>query len=319
MAGLALGLAIPGIGSAHAETTFPDRPLQMIVAFPPGGAADILARLLAAELGPRLGQSIVIVNRPGGGTSVGAQAAAISAPDGYTLFMASNSVLILNPATRENLPFDTAHDFVPLAEVGTLELMLITPIDNPVQSVAGLIAAAKSAPGKLLLASYGSGTISQFAGELFKEAAGITMTHVPYKGSAPAMSDLLAGHIPYLVDTVVAVKPQAAAGKVRPLAIFAAKRSPLLPDVPTIAECGIHGAEIGSWNAIVVPKGVPDPIRATLTEALRLSMQSPDLRTRFLAAGIEPEFKLLEGYPAMITSEIARMRAIAQKAGIKAE
>ena len=242
---------------ATAQGTYPEKPLQLIVPFPAGGASDVVGRIVAGELEARLGKPVIVLNRPGGGTTIAAKEAANAAPDGYTLLSSSNSTFTLQNAVKENVPYDSAKDFEPIGQTGTLTMVLVTHRDNPIKDVAALVAAAKANPDKLSLASFGVATISHFAGELFKSSAGIKMVHLPYKGSAPAMNDLMGKHIEYHVDTVIAIRPLLEAGTVRPLAVFSAKRSQFLPDVPTLAELGYPNIDLVSWGTVVVPKGVP--------------------------------------------------------------
>ncbi|SDJ15737.1 Tripartite tricarboxylate transporter family receptor [Bradyrhizobium sp. Rc2d] len=196
---VALGLLglISGNSLAQAQAVYPEKPLQLIVPFPPGGASDVVARIIGGELETRLGKPVIIMNRPGGGTTIAAKEVARSAPDGYTLFFSSNSSFTLPAAVKESVPYDAAKDFEPLGQVGKITLALVTYKDNPIKDVAALVTEAKANPDKLSLASFGVATVSHFAGELFKSAAGIKMVHLPYKGSAPAMNDLIGKHIQY--------------------------------------------------------------------------------------------------------------------------
>ncbi len=301
------------------EAKYPEKPINLIVPFPPGGAADVLARFISAELEPRLGQPVVVVNRAGAGTAIGAQAAATAAPDGYTLFLGGNSTFTMLPAVREKLGFDAAKDFEPIARVVTFLLALITYADNPIKDVPALIAEAKAAPDKLTLASFGTATSSHFGTEMFKSAAGIKMVHLPYKGSAPAMNDLVGKHIAYLVDTVVATQPQVEAGKVRPLAVLSAKRSTHLPNVPTAEELGLKGVDLTIWLSVTAPKGIPAEARQRLTAALDEMMKTEKARARATQLGFEPAFKTYTDWAGEITKEIEQMRTVAKAAGIKEE
>jgi tripartite-type tricarboxylate transporter receptor subunit TctC len=186
---------------AIAQGSFPEKPLQLIVPFPAGGASDVVGRIVAGELEARLGKPVIVLNRPGGGTTIAAKEAANAAPDGYTLFSSSNSTFTLQNAVKDNVPYDSAKDFEPIGQTGTLTMVLVTHRDSPIKDVAALVAAAKADPDKLSLASFGIATISHFAGELFKSSAGVKMVHLPYRGSAPAMNDLMGKHIEYHVDT----------------------------------------------------------------------------------------------------------------------
>ncbi|RZN12975.1 ABC transporter substrate-binding protein [Bradyrhizobium genosp. SA-3] len=318
---VALGLLglISGNSLAQAQAVYPEKPLQLIVPFPPGGASDVVARIIGGELETRLGKPVIIMNRPGGGTTIAAKEVARSAPDGYTLFFSSNSSFTLPAAVKESVPYDAAKDFEPLGQVGKITLALVTYKDNPVKDVAALVTEAKANPDKLSLASFGVATVSHFAGELFKSAAGIKMVHLPYKGSAPAMNDLIGKHIQYHVDTVIAVKPQIEAGTVKVLAVFSAKRTPFLPDVPTLAELGYGNIDFASWGAVVAPKGLPPAVRDKLTSALEETINNPSVAARFAKVGFEPGFARHSDWAGAIGKETAEMKEIAQKAGIKEE
>ncbi|KYH03197.1 tripartite tricarboxylate transporter substrate binding protein [Bradyrhizobium sp. DOA1] len=318
---VALGLLglISGHSLAQAQAAYPEKALQLIVPFPPGGASDVVARIIGGELETRLGKPVIIMNRPGGGTTIAAKEAARAAPDGYTLFFSSNSSFTLPAAVKESVPYDAAKDFEPLGQVGKITLALVTYKDNPIKDVAALVTEAKANPDKLSLASFGVATVSHFAGELFKSGAGIKMVHLPYKGSAPAMNDLIGKHIQYHVDTVIAVKPQIEAGTVKVLAVFSAERTPFLPDVPTLAELGYGNIDFVSWGAVVAPKGLPPAVRDKLTAALEEMINNPSAAERFAAVGFEPGFKRYGDWLSAIGKETAEMKEIAQKAGIKEE
>ena len=298
---------------ATAQGSFPEKPLQLIVPFPAGGASDVVGRIVAGELEARLGKPVIVLNRPGGGTTIAAKEAANAAPDGYTLFSSSNSTFTLQNAVKDNVPYDSAKDFEPIGQTGTLTMVLVTHRDNPIKDVAALVAEAKA------LASFGIATISHFAGELFKSSAGVKMVHLPYRGSAPAMNDLMGKHIEYHVDTVIAIRPLLEAGTVRPLAVFSAKRSPFLPDVPTLAELGYPNIDLVSWGTVVVPKGVPPAIRNRLASVLEEAIASPSVIERFKKVGYEAGFKRYSDWPGFIAKETAEMKELARKGGIKEE
>lgn len=319
--GLLAAIAVSGLvaAPAAAQGKYPEKPIQLIVPFPPGGAADVLARFLSAELEPRLGQGVVVVNRPGAGTAIGAQAAATAPADGYTLFLGGNSTFTMLPAVREKLSFDAAKDFEPIARVVTFLLALVTYADNPVKDLKTLIAEAKAAPDKLTLASFGTATSSHFGGEMLKSAAGIKMVHLPYKGSGPAMNDLVGKHIAYLVDTVVATQPQVEAGKVRALAVLSAKRSSHLPDVPTAEELGLKNVDLTIWLAVTAPKGIPAEARQKLTTAIDEMMKTEKARSRANQLGFEPAYMTYTDWAGEITKETDQMRAVVKSAGIKEE
>jgi tripartite-type tricarboxylate transporter receptor subunit TctC len=318
-AALASACVVGCASIATAQGSYPEKPLQLIVPFPPGGASDVVGRIIAGELETRLGKPVIVLNRPGGGTTIAAREAANAAPDGYTLFASSNSTFTLQHAVKENVPYDSAKDFEPIGQTGTLTMVLVTHRDNPIKDVATLVAAAKANPDKLSLASFGVATISHFAGEHFKSTAGIKMVHLPYKGSAPAMNDLMGKHIEYHVDTVIAIRPLLESGAVRPLAVFSAKRSPFLPDVPTLAELGYPNIDLVSWGTVVAPKKIPPAIRDRLASVLEEAIASPSVIERFQKVGYEAAFKRYPDWPGFIAKETAEMKELARKGGIKEE
>ena len=222
------------------EAAFPSRPVTLVIPFPPGGATDVLGRLIGKKMGDLLGQAVVIDNRAGAGTTIGAGYAAKAAPDGYTLFMSSGTTFTINPAVRPKLPYDPVKSFEPIGIAGRTGLILLANKDVPASDVKQFVALVKAAPDKYSYGSFGAGTTSQFAGEMFFHAAGLKIQHVPYKGSAPAMTDLLGGQIPFTVDTVSAAIPQLKDGKIKAIAVTSAKRSALLPDIPTLAEADVQ-------------------------------------------------------------------------------
>lgn len=306
------------VTSAFAQA-FPEKPLNLIVPFPPGGAGDILGRIMASEMQQRLGKPVIVTNRPGAGTSIAAREVATSPPDGYTILSGSSSAFVFPHAVKDDLPYDSAKDFEPIGMIGGVAIALITFADNPIKDLKSLVAAAKAEPGKLPIASYGGATLSHFAGEMFQAAAGIKMVHVGYKGSAPAMQDLMGKHIAYHVDTAVATRPRIEDGKVRALAVFSAKRSAYLPDVPTFTELGLSGIDLTAWLAFAVPKGVPADVRAKLSKTLEDTLKNEAVIEKLTKLGFEPGFSPMNDWTARITREITEMKALAQKAGIKAE
>lgn len=298
---------------------YPERPIQLILPFPAGGSSDVLGRVLAKELEPRLGQPIVVINKAGGGTVIAAQAVATAPADGYTIFLSSNTTFSINPALQPSLPYNPVTGFEPLGLVAKIALALVANPSLPFDDVKSLVAAAKAAPDKYFYASFGNATVSHFAGELFKGVAGIKLEHVPYKGSSPAMTDLVGGQVPLLFDTVVAALPQLKAGKIKVLAVTTPQRSALLPQVPTIAESGYPGYEMSSWVAIVGPTGMPADIKGRLEKELETVMANAELRERLVGLGFEPTFQRLPNWKALVTEDIARMKEIAARANIKAD
>lgn len=309
---------LSGLPLAHAES-YPAKPIQLVVPFPPGGAVDIVGRLISKKLGDRLGQPVVIENRAGAGTIVGAAYVASAAPDGYTLLISSGSTFTVNPALKTKLPYDPVKSYEPIGMVARVPLILLANRDVPVNNINQLIAAVKAAPDKYTYGSFGSGTTGHFAGELMWSAIDIKLLHVPYRGSAPAMTDLMGGQIPFTVDTVAAALPQLKSGKIKAIAVTGASRAPQLPDVPTVAEAGFAGFAADSWLAVVAPHGLPADIKAKLEKALAETMADDEIGTRLLASGLVKAYEPAAAVAAQIESELPRMRAIAQRANIKSD
>lgn len=301
---------------AQAET-YPHKPITLVVPFPPGGSTDVLGRLFGKLLSEQLKQPVVIDNRPGAGTILGAQLVAKAAPDGYTLLISSGSTFTVNPAIRPNLPYDPVKSFDPIAIVARVPLVLLANNAVPVKDVKGFVQAIKAQPEKFAYASFGSGTTSHFTGEIILQAVGGKMLHVPYKGSAPAMTDLIGGQVPYSVDTVIAALPQLKAGKVKAIAVTTAKRSQQLPDVPSFAESGYPQVDADTWLMLAAPKGTPAAVRATLEKTLAGLLAKPEVRQLLLAQGAEPAFSSAAQAAAQIDKELPLMRAVAQRANIQ--
>ncbi|RZT36787.1 Bug family tripartite tricarboxylate transporter substrate binding protein [Cupriavidus agavae] len=314
---LACSLAT-GATAALADT-FPSKPIQLVIPFPPGGATDVIGRLIGKKLGDKLGQSVVVDNRPGAGTIVGASVVSKAAPDGYTLLASSGTTFTVNPAIHAKLPYDPVKSFEPIGFAGRTGLILLANKDVPVSNLKQLVAAAKAQPGKYSYGSFGTGTTAQFAGEMLFNLAGVKLLHVPYKGSSPAMTDLIGGQIPFSVDTVAAAIPQVKSGKVKAIAVTTAKRSALLPDVPTAAEAGFPGIDADTWLALVAPRGLPADVKQKLEKALSEVMADPDTRKQLQNAGFEPVEGNGAAVSALINKELPLMRATAQRANITAE
>ena len=314
-----LGFGAMPLASLAAEPGFPARPVTLVIPFPPGGATDVNGRVIAQKLGKELGQPVVIENRGGAGTVVGASYVAKSAPDGYTLLLSSGSTFTVNPAIRSNLPYDPVKSFEPIGIAGRVALILLANSEVPVQTVKQFVDYVKAAPGKYSYGSFGTGTTAQFAGETVLHAAGLKMTHIPYKGSAPAMTDLMGGQIPFSIDTVSAAVPQLKSGKIKAIALTTAKRSALLPDVPTFAESGYPDVEMDSWLMLAAPKGVPADVKAKLEKALAATIADPETRSKLLAAGLEPSYSSAAASVELINRELPIMRAVAARANITAD
>lgn len=312
-----MGVTLAG-APAHAAG-YPERPIQLVVPFPPGGAADVLSRIVAQRMGKELGQTIIVENRAGAGTILGAQYVAKAAPDGYTLLISSGTTFTVNPAVYEKLPYDPAKDFKPVGMVGRAALIIVAGAQQPFSDVKGMVAAATKAGEKFSYGSFGIGTVSHFAGEMFQKAAGTKMTHIPYKGSSPAMTDLIGGQIPVLFDTVVSAIPHIKSGKVRPIAVTTAQRTSFLPDVPTVAEAGYPDVNMDTWVALFAPHNAPADVVSTLSKALAAALNDPETQKQLQAAGFEPSPLDGKAVSAIIAEETPRFIDIAKQAGIKAQ
>ncbi|MDD0814365.1 tripartite tricarboxylate transporter substrate binding protein [Curvibacter sp. HBC28] len=299
------------------EGAWPAKPITLVIPFPPGGSTDILGRLIGKKLSDKLGQSVVIDNRAGAGTVIGASYVAKAPADGYTLLVSSGTTFTVNPAIQSKLPYDPVKSFEPIGIAGRTGLILLANKAVPVNNVKEFVAAAKAAPGTFSYGSYGSGTTSHFAAEMILYATGTKLLHVPYKGSAPAMVDLMGGQIPFTVDTVSAALPQLKGGKIKAIAVTTAKRSSLLPQVPTLAESGYPDLDMDTWLAIVAPRGLPPAVKTQLEKALADVVADPETRAKLVEVGFEPQHVSAAGTAALIESELPRMRAIAQRAQIK--
>jgi tripartite-type tricarboxylate transporter receptor subunit TctC len=302
-----------------AWAAFPDKPVTLVVPFPPGGATDTIGRVIGKGMGQRLGQTVVIDNRAGAGTVIAAGAVAQSAPDGYTLLISSNTTFTVNPALKPKLPYDAQKSFESIGMIGGSTLVLLANPSLPANNLKQLIALAKAKPGTIAYGSFGNGTTSHLAGEMLKVVAGIDLLHVPYKGSAPAMTDLIGGQVPLSIDTSIAAIPMLQAGKVKALAVTAAKRSTLLPQVPTIAESGFPDYEMFSWVTIVTPRGVPAPVQQKLAKALADTLADPGVRADLEKAGLEIALQPGSAFDTRVAKELPLLRAYVHKANIPYE
>jgi tripartite-type tricarboxylate transporter receptor subunit TctC len=320
-AGLALGLAAawPALAQPQSPANYPDRPVKMLVPFAAGGATDTLGRLLATKLGERLGQPVVIENKPGAGTVVAAGMVAKAPADGYTLLMTSNTTLTLNPAIRANLSYDPIKSFDPIGRVANMSLVLVAGNATPGTTLKQVLAQAAAKPDTFAYGSYGTGSTSHFGGEMLAAAAGTRMLHVPYNGSAPSLTALMGGQTAVAVDTIVASGPLIKGGKVRPIALLSAKRSPAFPHIPTVAESGFPGFEMDSWFALLAPAGLPPAVRQKLEKALADVVADPDMRQKLQDLALTPMYAPGAAVTAQVEKELPLMRAVAQRADIKAE
>lgn len=280
----ACALPVPG----HAQSDYPNKPIRIIVGFPPGQATDVIARMIGEKLGASLGQPVLIDNKPGQGGSIGAAAAAKAPADGYTMLISATAPLATNPNLYKNLPYDPGRDFAPVTLVGNLPFVLVANPNVPVGNVRELVALAKARPGQLTFASSGSGSTSHLSMEMLKVATGIDLRHVPYKGSPQAFTDVMGGQVDFVFDTAVYALPQVRAGRVKILAVASARRSALLPEVPTVAEQGVPGYESGAWLGAVFPVGTPATIVARMYAELNRIMKAPEMSERLSTLGGEP-------------------------------
>jgi len=311
-------LLLASVGMAPAQDVFPSRPVHVFVPFAPGGAVDILARTLGDDLSKRWGQSVVVENRPGAGGMVASEAAAKAAPDGYTLIIVATGHA-LNPHLYAKLPYDSFNDFTPLSLIGTSPNMLLVRADSPIRTLADLIAAARERRGQISFGHAGNGTSLHLAGELLKFMAKIDITPVPYKGGAPALTDLIGGHIPMTFNNIPESIAQVMAGTVRPLGVTTAIRSPVLPDVPTIAESGLPGFDTGVWWGVLGPAGLPGNVKLKLAKDCIDAVNAPAVKARLLALGATPIGSSPEDFAALIRADYEKWGPIIKAAGIRGE
>jgi tripartite-type tricarboxylate transporter receptor subunit TctC len=308
-------LLVAGAAATVQAQTYPSKPIRMIVPFPPGGTTDILARAIGAELTKAWGQPVVIENRPGAGGNIGSEAVARSPGDGYTLLMGTVGTHGINPSLYKKMPYDAVKDFAPVTLVALVPNILVVHPSVPAKSVAELIALAKKQPGKLTYASSGNGTSIHLSGALFESLAGVQMVHVPYKGSAPAVTDLLGGQVNMMFDNMPSALPHVKAGKLRALGVTSAKRSPAVPDVPTIAEAGVKGYEASSWFGVLAPATTPKDIVAKLNAEIAKSLGTPEMKEKLSSQGAEPVGNTPEQFGAFIRAEIDKWAKVVKASG----
>ena len=298
---------------------YPEKTIRIIVPYSPGGTADMLARTIGQTMAESLGQQVIIDNRPGAGGNIGADLAAKAAADGYTLLMGTVATHAINPNLYPKIPFDAARDFAPIVLVATLPNILVVNPSVAARNTKELIALAKSKPGELAFASAGNGTSQHLSGELFKKMTGVDMTHVPYKGSAPAVTDLVGGQVQLMFDNIPSSLPQVRAGKLRALAVTGPRRSPVLPDLPTVSEAGLTGFSMTSWFALFAPAGTPAKIVLRLNKEAGKAIASKELRQRWMAQGIEPAGGTPEELDAFRRIEAPKWGKIVRDSGARVE
>ena len=305
-------------GSAFAQA-WPSKPIKYVVPFAPGGSTDILGRTISEKLSAALGQPVVVDNKPGAGGGLGADFVAKAAPDGYTIMGGTISTHAINASLYSNLPYDPVKDFVAVTLLARVPNMLVVNPDVPAKTVAELIALMKANPGKYTFASAGNGTSQHLSGELFKSMAGVEMQHIPYKGSPPALQDVVGGQVTMTFDNITTAWPLAKAGKLRALAVTTAKWSPVAPDVPTLAESGLAGFEVGSWQGVFSPAGTPPAIVKRLNAEIVKILNMPDVKEKVLALGAEPVGDTSEQFTAYVKTEVVKWSDVVKKSGAKVD
>ncbi|CAM3526549.1 tripartite tricarboxylate transporter substrate binding protein [Bordetella sputigena] len=305
-------------GSAPAQAAYPDKPVRIVVGFSAGGTTDVIARIMAKELTEALGQSFVIENKPGAGSNIGTEYVARSAPDGYTLYFVAVTSAI-NQTLYSKLNFDLVKDFAPVALAAKVPNVLVVNPQVPVKSVKELVDYAKAHPGKLAFASSGSGTSIHMAGELFKLKAGVDVLHVPYKGSAPALTDLIGGQVQFMFDNMPSSWPHVQSGKLRALAVTTKERSPTAPDLPTMAESGFPGFDVSSWFGLIAPKGTPPEVIKTLNTAMIKALDKPEVKDAFDKLGAVPSKTTPEQFGQFIQSEVQTWATVVKASGARVD
>jgi tripartite-type tricarboxylate transporter receptor subunit TctC len=299
--------------------SYPAKPIRFVVPYPAGGPVDTVARLLGQKISESTRQPVIVDNKPGAGGNIGADAVAKSAPDGYTILMGAVATHAINPSLYASMPYDAVKDFIPVSQVASTPNVLVVNPSVPAASVREFIAFAKANPGKLNFGSGSTGSAGHLAGELFKTMAGVDMVHVPYKGAAPAMQDLVAGQIQLMFDNLASSLGQIRAGKVKALAVTTAKRSALAPELPTISESGLPGFDISTWFGVFVPAGTPREVVARLHDEVARALASSDLRERMLALGAEPVASRPEEFAGYIRQEADKYARLVKASGAKAD
>jgi tripartite-type tricarboxylate transporter receptor subunit TctC len=310
---LSIMLAIP----FPVLAAYPDKPIKIIIGFPAGGPLDAHIRLLVDKLQSTLGQTVIIDYKAGAGGAVGAQFVAQSPPDGYTLLLANTGTMVINPAIYTKAPYDTLKDFQPIARTAQQPLALIVNKDVPVNSLKELITYAKANPGKLNYGSAGNGGISHLVPEMLKSETGIFMVHIPFKGSAPAFTDLIAGHVQFMAESVPQAANYAKQGKVKALAVTSAKRNSALPNTPTVIETGVANLEVVGFYGILAPKGAPLDVTNKLSQAFKETLESPDIQKRMIEQGADPAYLNADQFTKFLTAEMPRWAKVVNQAGAK--
>jgi tripartite-type tricarboxylate transporter receptor subunit TctC len=314
---IAIALALAAPLSVLAQT-WPSRPVKLVVPYPPGGPTDIVARVVAERLASQTGQSFIVDNRPGAGGNIGAEMVAKAPADGYTLLIATTAHAI-NMSLFKNLGYDVQRDFAAVSLLTQGPLVLVVNPAFPAKSVADLIAMAKAKPKSVSFASSGNGQSTHLAAELFASMAGAPMTHVPYKGSAPALNDLIAGQVPVMFDTMLSSMPHVKAGQLRALAVTGAQRSPIAPDLPTLAESGLPGYQVYAWNGLLAPAATPAAVVSRISQELKTALAQPALQQKFSAQGFAATWTSPADATAFVHAEVEKWSRTVQESGAKIE
>ena len=315
LVGASIGAGVAAIATP-ASAAFPEKPLRVVVPFPPGGGTDTIARALGEGMARDLGQPVLVENKPGAGTVLGTEYVAMRPPDGYTLLIASFAHAV-NPSLLAKLPYDHAKAFAPITLIGRSPNIVVTPVDRPFKTIPELIAAAKAKPGVLNYGSFGNGTSSHLAPELFKLLANVDLTHVPYKGAALGITDMLGSRLDMMFTTASSVGTYIRSGRLRAVAVTSADRSPAYPDVPTVAEGGVAGYDAQSWYAILAPAGITPDIAARLHKAIETASRSDEFQKRSAEDGLVVKIGASEELTAFLATEENRWRRVIKEAGIK--
>jgi tripartite-type tricarboxylate transporter receptor subunit TctC len=314
-----LGSLLAGGAATAVAQSYPTKPIRLVITYPPGGNTDLVGRALAQKLGESLGQQVVVDNRGGAGGVLGSMITAQAAPDGYTIMLGTSAGMVINPLLSAKLTYDPVRDFAPVSMVVIVPQLLVVNPQLPVKNVRELIALAKAKPGYLNAGSSGVGTPNHFGTELLKWLAGVNIVHIPYKGGAPALTDLLGGQIQMAFSSVPAVLPHIKAGRLLALGVGSAKRSPALPNVPTIAEAGVPGYDYTTWYGIFAPVRTPQPLVAKMNAEIVKAMASPEMNERFIALGGDPEAGTPDGLRIYMANESAKWAKIIKAANIRIE
>ena len=306
-------------GAASAQPNYPSKAIRYVVPFPAGGLLDIVARAIGQDLNKAWNQPVIIDNRPGAGGNIGADYVAKAAPDGYTILMGAVSTHAINPTLYSKLPYDPIKDFAPVTLITSVPNVLVVHPSLPVKTVKDLIALAKARPGQLNFASGSTGSAGHLAGELFNSMAGVQMTHIPYKGAAPAVIDLIAGHVSLMFDNLASALPNIKAQRVRAIAVTTLTRSPLLPNVPTISESGLKGFDVSTWFGIFAPAGTPPELVSKLNIEVVRILHTNEMRERLAALGAEPAGNKPDEFLAFIKAEIPKYAKVIKASGARAD